>query len=109
MLFDQQFLGPAGDFIGVAARGVQDIDFHQAVLVEESHGPGRWDVDRIVQVKAQHLTFGCQDADHPVPFPADTDPLVQGVFVTKEFFFDRTAQHGVSPGRPGIVIGQKMA
>src|SRR5574343_1652886 len=120
------FLGDDGEVLAAVARhhpfldgGGDDgrrhaflggqVDFVEAVAVEDFEGAGGRDEGRVVEVDAEKLPLGFEDADDAELVGADAQLGAERVLAAEQFVLELGAEDDQASGALGIVRGQELA
>ena len=109
MAGEHQPARPLGDLLTVGPGAVEQVHLHQALPVEHGHGLDDGEVDRIVQIEAQHLPLGLHDPDDPVALATNADALTQGACIAEQLVPHLAAQYHEGAGVTGVVRRQEAA
>ena len=74
---DQAAADLFGQYVGISALLIQDVDLHQAVAVEHRHRATDRDVDRVIEIEAEHLSLGFHASDNAVGLSTDADTFTE--------------------------------
>ena len=87
-------LDAVDDLVDGRVLGVEHVDLEQPLPVEQLEAARGRNVDRVVEVDADHVALRFHDADDAVALAADADPVAERVRAAVELRVELRAEHG---------------